>query len=229
MKRFSFLFAIALFFSSCTLVYFTSDQPSGVEALREVPQTLWGKYSGGSDSLVIRADGFTTIEHKDNSVALKDTLSAGLTRTPAGAWKFGGAQAQLYHVREVKNDTVYYTRRKVMSYKLGPDTLLKSYKGNYFLSMKHGKVWLVYQVSTAKKGHIAIEVPYLDRKEHGEMKKRLEEKAADSTGFYSSVTPFRLLEGEDVPAYVVTAKPEQLLQLMKKGLFKPVATFKKIN
>lgn len=228
MKNYLLASAILLFSGSCTMVYFTSDQPAGVPALKEVPASLIGIYTSETDSLVIEKGSFTTIEHNDRTTAVKDSMAAGISHGRDGKWKFRGPDAANYYVREVKNDTIYYVKRKRISYTLGPDTLLKTYKGNYFLSMRHEKVWMVYQVSTAKKGNIAIEIPYLDKKEAEEMARRMGDKNIDSTGFYSSVTPFSRY-GTDDRGYVTTASPDELIRLTKKGLFKPIGTFKKVD
>ncbi|TND10298.1 MAG: hypothetical protein FD123_546 [Bacteroidetes bacterium] len=214
------------FLGSCTMVYFTADQPEGSLALKEVPVTLCGTYTSETDSLIITPKGFMTVEHKEKVIAMKDTALTGISKTREGNWKFRNQDAAACYVKEVKQDSICYVKRKVLRYNLNADTLLKSYKGNYYLNMRTEKVWSVYQVSVAKKGYVAIEVPYLDKKEMEEMNKRMGAKGVDSTGYYSSVTPFRRYEKEE-RAFVVAASPDQLIKLNKKGLFKPVATFKK--
>lgn len=210
------------------MVYFTSDQPEGLPALKEAPASLCGIYTSETDSLIVTPKGFTTVEHKEKNIAMKDTGINGISRTRDGNWIIRNSQNANTYVKSSSNDSICYVKRKLTHYNINTDTLLKAYKGNYYLSMRSGKVWTVYQVSMAKKGYIAIEVPYLDKKENEEMNRRMGAASIDSSGYYSTVTPFRR-SGRDERSYEVSANPDQLIKLEKKGLFKPVASFRKVK
>lgn len=222
------LLFVAAAFASCTTVYFKQPQPVGVKDLPEFPEPVRGWYAAGPDSLRIVNFGIFTVEHKQRQIALAETESRGIVRQSNGTWKFPAEENATYHGVEVKNDSLYYKKRVMTTKRLGPDTLLRSYKGAYYLSMHNGNKWEVVMLKQGKKGYLAIQLPYLDSKEAGEMNKRMGTAQVDSTGFYSRITTFHRVN-DDNNSYLINPSAAELEKLVRKGLFKPVATFQRVK
>lgn len=228
MKKHILFLVFAALLASCTTVYFKQPQPAGVKDLPEFPESIRGWYAAGPDSLRIVNFGIFTVEYKNRQVALAETKDRGITKDANGNWIFPQEENTTFKEATVKNDTLFYKKRVLVTKRLGPDTLLREYKGAYYLSMRSDKNWEVVMLKQGKKGYLAIQLPYLDSKEAGEMNKRMGAAAADSTGFYSRVTPFYRTAGEN-SVYLINPSAEELQKLIRKGLFKPVATFQRVK
>jgi hypothetical protein len=224
------LLLLPLIFVSCEGdVRFTTDQPNGTPALKEVPSALLGDYVDSVDSLYVRASTMTLIRPTRTSIPLSDTSKVGLYKGKDGKMKFHTG-ADRYVVNESK-DTITYVTRNAQIYKLGKDTVLKSFSDVYWLSTHDPKIkneWKVMQI-TLHKDKLAIAIPVLpkDDKKHMQMRMTEGKCSVDSTGAFSCVTPFTL--SSDQTYYTVTASPDQLKNLDRRGLFRPVATFIKVK
>lgn len=227
---FLLLFFLPLFFVSCDGdVRFTSDQPNGLLPLKEVPTSLRGTYVDNSDSLYVLPGSITLIRPTRTSIPIKDTAKVGLYKTTEGKLKFH-VGSDRYVVRESKDSITYVTRNSQI-YKLGKDTILKSFNDAYWLST-HDPIakneWKVMQI-TLHKSKLAIAIPILPKDEKKHMQSRMDEGkcTVDSSGAFSCVTPF--VRSSDQTYYIVSATPDQLKNLDRRGLFRPVATFIKVK
>ncbi|HEU4718867.1 MAG TPA: hypothetical protein VFU15_13580, partial [Bacteroidia bacterium] len=216
------------FFASCEGdVRFTTDQPGGQPALKTVPSELIGDYVNNDDSLYIRATEMTLVRPSRQTIPLKDSAKVGMTKTKDGRYIMR-AGAQRY-VENVSADSAVIVNRNADVYHLGKDTLLKDFNGCYWLSMKSGEnEWKIMQITLHKK-KLGIAVPSLPKDERSKMNKRLDEAkcSVDSAGVFSCVTPFT--RSSDQSYFIVSATPDQLKNLDRRGLFRPVATFDKVK
>ncbi|CAN5255599.1 hypothetical protein BH09BAC5_BH09BAC5_04650 [soil metagenome] len=224
------LFFLPLFFFSCEGdVRFTTDQPTGTPSLKEVPTSLIGDYVNNSDSLFVRNSTITLIRPTKTSIPISDTAKVGLYKTKNGTWLFHAGTDR--YVERATSDSVIYVTRNAQIYKLGKDTVLKSFNDSYWLSMRdviNKDEWKVMQISLHK-SKLAIAVPTLpkDEKKHIQQRMEMGKCTVDSTGAFSCVTPFK--QSTDMSYYIVSATPDQLRNLDRRGLFRPVATFEKIK
>ncbi|HET6990189.1 MAG TPA: hypothetical protein VFJ43_02650 [Bacteroidia bacterium] len=224
------LFFLPLFFVSCEGdVRFTTDQPDGVLALKEVPSSLQGNYVDSTDSLFVTPNTMTLIRPTRTSIPIADTVKVGLYKAKDGKLKFH-AGADRYVERESKDSITYITRNSQI-YKLGKDTILKSFNDAYWLSTRdpvNKNEWKVMQI-TVHKSKLVIAIPVLPKDEKKHMQMRMDEGkcSVDSLGAFSCVTPFRL--SSDQTYYIVTASQDELRNLDRRGLFRPVATFLKVK
>jgi len=90
------------------------------------------------------------------------------------------------------------------------------------------KEWKVMQI-VLHKDKLVIAVPSLpkDEKKHMQMRMEAGKCSVDSSGSFSCVTPFQ--RSTDQSYYIVSATPEQLRNLDRRGLFRPVASFLKVK
>lgn len=225
------IFALA-FLSSCEGdVRFTSDQPNNAPALAEVPSVLRGKYVNETDSLYVDAQSMTLIRPTRQHLLLADSAKVGLSKGKDGKFSFrtGGDR----YVEQMTKDSITIVNRNAQTYTLGKDTLLKAFIGSWWLSMKtitpdKKEEWKVMEISLHK-NKLSIAVPSLPKDEKKRMQQRMDESHgnADSSGVFSVVTPFQ--RSSDQTYYMVNASPDQLKNLEKRGLFRPVATFEKVK
>ncbi|MDQ3110898.1 MAG: hypothetical protein M3R17_13475 [Bacteroidota bacterium] len=223
-----FLFSVVLI--SCEGdVRFTTEQPTGTPSLKTVPAVLIGDYVDNKDSLYVRSSSMTLIRPTRTQIPLSDTSKIGLYKSKSGAYVFRvGADR---YVQYATTDSIVYITRNSQVYKLGKDTVLKSFNGAYWLSMrdvKNKNEWKVMQI-TLSKSKLAIAVPTLPKDDKKHMQQRMDEGKCDidSTGAFSCVTPFK--RSADMSYYIVSATPDQLKNLDRRGLFRPVATFVKVK
>lgn len=232
MSRFffpAFILLIVLFSSCEGDVRFTADQPTGTPSLKEVPTALIGNYVDNKDSLYVRPASITMIRPTRTAIPISDTAKVGLYKSKSGAYLFR-AGADRY-VERATTDSVIYITRNSQIYKLGKDTVLKSFNDAYWLSMRdvvNKNEWKVMQI-TLHKTKLAIAIPTLPKDEKKRMQQRMDEGKCevDSTGAFSCVTPFK--RSADLSYYIVSATPDQLRNLDRRGLFRPVATFIKVK
>ncbi len=226
----AFLLLLPIFFTSCEGdVRFTSDQPSGTPSLKEVPAVLLGNYVDNKDSLYVRAGSMTLVRPTRTQIPISDTAKVGLYKLKTGGYAFRAGVDR--YVEYSTPDSIVYITRNSQVYKLGKDTLLKSYNDAYWLSMrdvKNKNEWKVMQI-TLYKSKLAIAVPTLPKDEKKHMQERMDEGKTDvdSTGAFSVVTPFT--RSKDLSYYIISATPAQLINLDRRGLFRPVATFIKVK
>lgn len=224
------LFCLPLLFISCEGdVRFTTDQPNGILALKEVPASLQGNYVDNTDSLYVRPGSMTLIRPTRISIPITDTAKVGLYKSNGGKLKFRTG-ADRYVIRETKDSITYITRNS-QTYKLGKDTILKSFNDAFWLSTRDAvnkNEWKVMQI-TLHKSKLAIAVAILPKDEKKHMQMRMDEGkcTVDSSGAFSCVTPF--VRSSDQSYYIVSASPDQLKNLDRRGLFRPVATFIKVK
>ncbi|MEO5643234.1 MAG: hypothetical protein ABIQ40_07795 [Bacteroidia bacterium] len=224
------LFLPLLFFVSCEGdVRFTADQPTGTPSLKEVPAALIGDYVDNTDSLYVRAGSMTLIRPTRTQIPIADTSKAGLHKSKSGAYLFHAGTDR--YVVSFTTDSIIYITRNSQVYKLGKDTLLKSFNDAYWLSMRdvvNKNEWKVMQI-TLHKSKLVIAVPTLPKDEKKHMQQRMDERKCevDSTGAFSCVTPFK--RSSDMSYYIVAATPDQLKNLDRRGLFRPAATFIKVK
>jgi hypothetical protein len=225
-----FVFLLPLLFVSCEGdVRFTSDQPSGTPSLKEVPSGLIGNYVDNKDSLYVRPGSITLVRPTRTAIPISDTAKVGLYKSKTGKYIFRTGADR--YVERATADSVIYITRNSQVYKLGKDTLLKSFNEAYWLSMRdvvNKNEWKVMQI-TLHKSKLAIAVPTLPKDEKKRMQQRMDEGKCevDSTGAFSCVTPFK--RSSDLSYYIVSATPDQLRNLDRRGLFRPVATFLKVK
>ncbi|MBI3511818.1 MAG: hypothetical protein HY064_14245 [Bacteroidetes bacterium] len=224
--------------ASCLLLFscegdvrFTTQQPNSVPALKEVPASLQGDYVSNNDSLYVRANSMTLIRPTRITIPIADTSKIGLSKGKNGKYYFKAGEDR--YVEKMNNDSATIVTRNTQVYKLGKDTVLKIFNGDYWLSMKNitadnKEEWKVMQI-TLHKNKLSIAVPSLPKDEKRKMSDRMDEKKStvDSTGVFSCVTPFT--RSSDQTYYVVAATPDQLKNLDRRGLFRPVATFDKVK
>ena len=221
---------LLLFFVSCEGdVRFTNDQPTGTVSLKEIPFALLGNYIDNSDSLYVRSGSMTLVRPTRISIPISDTAKVGLYKSKEGKYKFHTG-ADRYVERESKDSITYVTRNSQL-YKLGKDTVLKSFNDAYWLSMRDlvdKNEWKVMQI-TLHKEKLVVAVPSLpkDEKKHMQMRMDAGKCSVDSLGAFSCVTPFQ--RSSDQTYYIVSASPDQLKNLDRRGLFRPVATFIKVK
>jgi hypothetical protein len=226
----SWIFCLPLFFISCEGdVRFTSDQPSGTPSLKEVPAALIGNYVDNTDSLYVRTSSITLIRPTRTAIPISDTAKVGLYKSKNGTYAFRAGTDR--YVERATADSVIYVTRNSQVYKLGKDTVLKTFNDAYWLSMRdviNKNEWKVMQISLHK-AKLAIAVPTLPKDEKKHMQQRMDEGKCevDSTGAFSCVTPFK--RSPDMSYYIVSATPDQLRNLDRRGLFRPVATFIKVK
>jgi hypothetical protein len=224
------LFFLSIFFVSCEGdVRFTTDQPTGTPSLKEVPAALRGDYVDNKDSLYVRPASMTLVRPTRTQIPLGDTSKIGLYRSKSGAYLFRVGNDR--YVQYATTDSIVYVTRNSQVYKLGKDTVLKSFNGAYWLSMRdvvNKDEWKVMQI-TLSKSKLAIAVPTLPKDDKKHMQQRMDEGKCDvdSAGAFSCVTPFK--RSADMSYYIVAATPDQLKNLDRRGLFRPVATFIKVK
>lgn len=212
-------------------VRFTTDQPIAVPALKEVPASLRGKYVNEGDSLYVDLNSMTLVRPSRQSIALSDSAKVGLVRSKDGQFSFRAGSDR--YVEKISNDSVTIVNRNAQTYRLGKDTLLKAFNNSWWLSMRDlssakKDEWKVMQI-TLHKSKLSIAVPALPKDEKKRMQQRMDASKSntDSTGVYSVVTPFR--RSSDQTYYIVSASADQLKNLDRRGLFRPVATFEKVK
>lgn len=224
------LFCLLLFLTSCEGdVRFTTEQPAGTPSLKEVPALLIGNYVDNKDSLYVRASSMTLVRPTRTQIPVADASKIGLYKLETGGYAFrvGGDR----YVESSTPDSIIYITRNSQVYKLGKDTVLKSFNDSYWLSMRdvvNKNEWKVMQI-TLHKNKLAIAVPTLPKDEKKHMQQRMDEgkTEVDTTGAFSCVTPFK--RSQDMSYYIVSATPDQLRNLDRRGLFRPVATFIKVK
>lgn len=223
------LFVFSVFIASCEGdVRFTSDQPSGTPSLKEVPAALIGTYVDNTDSLYVKTNSITLVRPTHTAIPISDTAKVGLYKNKAGGFVFRAGDR---YVERATADSILYVTRNSQVYKLGKDTVLKSFNDSWWLSMRdvvNKNEWKVMQISLHK-DKLAIAVPTLPKDEKKHMQMRMDQGKCDvdSTGAFSCVTPFR--RSPDMSYYIVSASPDQLRNLDRRGLFRPVATFVKVK
>lgn len=223
------LFFLAAFFASCEGdVRFTSDQPTGTPSLKEVPSALIGTYVDNADSLYVKTNSITLVRPTHSVIPIGDTAKVGLYKNKTGTYIFRTGDR---YVERSTADSIMYVTRNLQVYKLGKDTVLKSFNDSYWLSMRdvvNKGEWKVMQISLHK-SKLAIAVPTLPKDEKKHMQMRMDQGKCDvdSTGAFSCVTPFK--RSADMSYYIVSATPDQLRNLDRRGLFRPVATFVKVK
>lgn len=230
---FSLLLFIAIFLVSCDGdVHFTSMQPSSGEILKEVPASLRGKYVSEKDSLYIGTNNMTLVRLTSNTIPLSDTTKIGLSKNKNGKYVFKTGDYR--YVSKVSTDSMTIVSRNVMmAYKLGKDTVLKNFNNAWWLSLKKTNAdkkdeWSVMKI-TLHKSKLSIAIPVIPKDEKRRMQERMDEakSAVDSSGTFSVVTPF--YRSPDQAYYLVSASPDQLRNLDKRGLFRPAANFIKVK
>lgn len=230
---FALLFLLPILFISCDGdVHFTTMQPSTGEALKEVPATLRGVYVSDEDSLYIGTNDMSLVRVRKNTIPLADTSKIGLGKDRNGNYVFKTGSYR--YVDTVFNDSMTIVSRNVMmTYKLGKDTVLKSFNDAYWLSLKKSAAgqkeeWAVMQI-TLHKGKLSVAIPILPKDEKRKMDERMDETKTniDSAGTFSAVTPF--YRTTDQMYFLVAATPDQLKNLDKRGLFRPAANFIKVK
>jgi hypothetical protein len=223
-------FLTPFLFASCEGdVRFTSDQPNNAVALKEVPSSLQGDYVSNNDSLYVRINSMTLIRPSRISIPIADTAKVGVYKTKDGKYAFHAGKDR--YVERSSNDSLTIVTRNAQVYTLGKDTVLKSFNDAYWLSMRSEKgknEWKVMQIALHKQ-KLSIAVPSLPKDEKKRMQQRLDECkcSIDSSGAFSCVTPFT--RSNDQTYYTVSATPDQLRNLDRRGLFRPVATFDKVK
>ncbi|GAB4131953.1 MAG: hypothetical protein Fur0041_02810 [Bacteroidia bacterium] len=210
-------------------VKFENAQPKGIPALKEIPASLQGVYYGDTDSLYIQKTTIILARTKPHEMLLSDSAQMGLHKNNKGKYVFPTGSNR--SVTKVSNDTVYFNSRFVQNYKLGKDTVLKSWNNAYWLSTKRAEdtLWSVMHI-TLHKNKLTIAIPSIPSDEYSKMQTRmnLEKVNSDSCGMYSLIVPFTRPKGED--RFLITDPgPEQLKNLDKKGLFRPVGAFIKVK
>lgn len=228
----AFTSLLLLFLASCEGdVRFTSDQPKNLPALAEVPSSLRGKYVNGSDSLYVESKSITLIRPLQQSLPLADSAKVGLVKGKNGKYMFKSGSDR--YVASMSADSFTIVNRNAQVYRLGKDTLLKSFNGSWWLSMKtlnadKKEEWKLMQIALHK-SKLSIAVPALPKDEKKRMQQRMEDAHSnvDSSGVFSVVTPF--IRSSDQTYYIVSASPDQLKNLDRRGLFRPIATFEKVK
>lgn len=222
-----FIFPILLLTSCEGDVRFTDSQPENMPALAAVPSSLIGDYVNGDDSLFVRSATMTLVHSSEKTISMTDTAGMGLRKSKAGKLFIPGTGNR--YVKTATKDSVTIINRNVDVYRLGQDTVVKSWNDACWLSMKDKNTWKVMQVSLHKK-KLVIAVPLLPKDEKRRMQERMDAsgRPVDSTGVFSVVTPFRRMSAGD-PYFVIHATPAQLKNLDRRGLFRPVTTFDKIR
>jgi hypothetical protein len=231
--HFTLLFLLALFFISCDGdVHFTSAQPSTGEPLKEVPPALRGEYISDKDSLHIGTTDMSLVRLIVNTIPLADTGKIGIRKNKNGIFYFETGDHR-YISKTTKDSITYVSRNQVMDYKLGKDTVLKSFNGSYWLSLKKSNAdqkeeWAVMQI-TLHKNKLSIAIPIVPKDEKRRMQERMDKSKSniDSAGAFSVVTPF--MRSPDQAWFLASARPDQLRNLDKRGLFRPVANFIKVK
>jgi hypothetical protein len=222
-------FFLLLLLASCDGdVRFTTDQPQGVAALREVPVLLRGVWASGSDTLVIASGRLSMTRSSRRTVPLADTSRMGISRNIAGKYVF--RTGDFRNVERVNGDSMTIVSRTVNHYQLGRDTTLKAWNASWWLSTRaDSSTWKVMQISVRKK-QLIIAVPSLNREEKRAITQRMDNSGrnTDNAGTFSQISPFTRNSPTD-NYFIVAATPAQLKQLQQKGLFRPVATFVKVN
>jgi hypothetical protein len=224
------LFFLPLLLVSCEGdVRFTTDQPNNAPALKEVPSSLQGDYVSNNDSLYVRINSMTLIRPSRISIPVADTAKVGAYKTKDGKYAFHAGSDR--YVERYSKDSLTIVTRNSQTYKLGKDTLLKSFNNAYWLSMRvdpKKNEWKVMQIALHKQ-KLSIAVPSLPKDEKKRMQERLDDGkcSVDSTGVFSCVTPFT--RSSDQTYFIVNATPDNLKNLDRRGLFRPVATFDKVK
>lgn len=224
------LFCLSLLFVSCEGdVRFTTDQPNNIPALKEVPASLQGDYVSNNDSLYVRVNSMTLVRPSRISIPACDTGKVGVYKNKEGKYAFRAGNDR--YVERSSKDSLTIVTRNAQVYKLGKDTLLKNFNDAYWLSMRADakkEEWKVMQISLHKQ-KLSIAVPSLPKDEKKRMQQRLDDGkcSVDSTGVFSCVTPFT--RSSDQTYYIVKATPDNLKNLDRRGLFRPVATFDKVK
>jgi hypothetical protein len=228
----AFTALLLLLLTSCEGdVRFTSDQPKNLPALAEVPPALRGKYVNGTDSLYVESKSITLVRPSQQSLALSDTAKVGLVKGKNGNYIFKSGSDR--YVGSLSADSFTIVNRNAQVYRLGKDTVLKVFNGSWWLSMKtlnadKKEEWKLMQIALHK-NKLSIAVPALPKDEKKRMQQRMEDAHSnvDSSGVFSVVTPFN--RSSDQTYYIVSASPDQLKNLDRRGLFRPIATFEKVK
>ena len=224
------LLLLPLFLASCEGdVRFTTDQPNTVVALKEVPSSLIGDYVSTNDSLYVRNSSMTLVRPSRTTIPVSDTAKVGAYKTKDGKYIFHAGKDR--YVESFSNDSITIVNRNLQIYSLGKDTVLKNFNNAYWLSMRDPlkkNEWKVMQISLHKQ-KLIIAVPSLPKDEKSRMQQRMDEGkcSVDSSGTFSCVTPFT--RSNDQTYYIVSATCDQLKNLDRRGLFRPVATFDKVK
>ncbi len=224
------LFVLPLLFASCEGdVRFTTDQPNNAVALKEVPSDLQGDYVSNNDSLYVRTNSMMLVRPSITNIPISDTTKVGAYKMKDGKYSFRAGTDR--YVSRFTKDSLTIVTRNTQIYKLGKDTVLKNFNDAYWLSMRSDLTkseWKVMQISLHKQ-KLSIAVPSLPKDELKRMQQRLDDGkcSVDSTGVFSCVTPFT--RSSDQTYYVVNATPDNLKNLDRRGLFRPVATFDKVK
>ena len=146
------LFCLPLFLFSCEGdVRFTTEQPNSIPALATVPSSLLGNYVSNNDSLYVRANSMELVRPTITNILVSDTASVGAYKTKSGKYAFH-AGTDRYVSRETKDSLTIITRNAQI-FKLGKDTVLKNFNGEYWLSMRSDlkkNEWKVMQISLHK-------------------------------------------------------------------------------
>lgn len=230
---FAFLFFLTALLVSCDGdVHFTSAQPSTGDALKEVPVSLRGEYISDKDSLYIGTDNMTLVRLSVNTIPLSDSSKIGLSKNKNGKYFFKTGDHR-YVERILKDSVTIVTRNIMMAYKLGKDTVLKSFNNAYWLSLKttaadQKEEWSVMQI-TLHKNKLSIAIPIVPKDEKRKMQERMDASKSnvDSAGVFSVITPF--YRTPDQAHFLAAATPDQLRNLDKRGLFRPAANFIKVK
>ena len=223
------LIPIALLTSCEGDVRFTTDQPNTAIALKEVPTLLIGDYVSNNDSLYVRNNSMTLVRPSRTTIPVADTAKVGAYRTKDGKYIFHEGKDR--YVESSTNDSITIVNRNLQVYSLGKDTVLKNFNDAYWLSMRDPlkkNEWKVMQISLHKQ-KLIIAVPSLPKDEKSRMQQRMDQGncSVDSSGTFSCVTPFT--RSNDQTYYIVSATSDQLKNLDRRGLFRPVATFDKVK
>ncbi len=225
--RFLPVFFLGFFLTSCEGdVRFTTDQPNGMPVLREVPSSLQGDYVSNSDSLYVRVNSMLLVRPSRTSIPLADSSKVGLYKMKDG--KYGFRMGSDRYVERITKDSVTIVNRNTQLYKLGKDTVLKNFNDAYWLSMKSKDEWKVMKIELRKK-KLSIAVPSLPKDEKQRMHARFDasKNNIDTAGTFSVVVPFR--RSADKTYFIVDATPDNLKNLDRRGLFRPVANFEKVK
>jgi hypothetical protein len=147
---------IALFFSSCTTVYFDSPQPLGVKNTYEFPEKQRGMWIKEKDTVVIGKNYFHTIRHENKIVSKNDSLYLIKDNRvyPLDNSRHITGAGSAY---KTKGDSIYFDERKIADeIELGTKAFIRKINDTqYLLNIKsENQWWQIYLVEETKDGSI---------------------------------------------------------------------------
>lgn len=229
MKTISILLFLAVTFGGCTSIYFAEPQPRGTEVLESFPKDIQGIYivdeEEEKDTIHVEASRYTYPEIFEAHIPMGSLDSLTNIRIVDNLLYNDLLPIKHGITFNIENDTLHYRIKVRLSTYLSDSLILKRQGNIWVLNEKEeGKnYWNVYLIEKLKNKNLnLLTIGHFSTESSVDPKIEYDGKLED---FYTITDFVQFEEGK----YIVNPTAKEFKKLIKKGLFKELVEYRRIN